>query len=298
MSGFDFRRDPVFGRFQPWRGFVAAGFHPNFLGQMTDVSFVAGWADEERMKDRQATLGYPGISEETFEWQLLLSAVLEARGQFVMVEVGAGFGRWLVSSVCALRCARPEIPFRLVAIEAEPQHFAWIGKHFRDNGIDPAAHRLIQAAVSGHDGHELFMIGHSEQWYGQNIVAGSAERRSGFPDARATRVDCLSVPTVLADLGRVDLMDFDIQGAERTAIPVGIEAMTRQVKRVFVETHGSDIHQIVELCFRSHGWQCAAKFGFSGRCISEAEMIWEEATEFGTLRLSGGGQCWINPMID
>ena len=298
MSGFDFRRDPVFGRFQPWRGFVAAGFHPNFLGQMTDVSFVAGWADEERMKDRQATLGYPGISEETFEWQLLLSAVLEARGQFVMVEVGAGFGRWLVSSVCALRCARPEIPFRLVAIEAEPQHFAWIGKHFRDNGIDPAAHRLIQAAVSGHDGHELFMIGHSEQWYGQNIVAGSAERRSDFPDARATHVDCLSVPTVLADLGRVDLMDFDIQGAERTAIPVGIEAMTRQVKRVFVETHAPDIHQIVESCFRSHGWQCAAKFGFSGRCISEAEMIWEEATEFGTLRLSGGGQCWINPMID
>ncbi|HYM01567.1 MAG TPA: hypothetical protein VET85_01400 [Stellaceae bacterium] len=73
--------------------------------------------------------GYPAVSEETFEWELLLSAVLDARDRFVMIEAGAGYGRWLVTAACALRQRRPEVAFHLIGVEAEPQHFAWMKQH-------------------------------------------------------------------------------------------------------------------------------------------------------------------------
>src|SRR5258708_598016 len=97
---FDFANDPVFSRFALWSGKADAGFDVNFLGQRTDVSFNEGWADADRTIDRQAWPPYPQASEETFEWLLLLSSVLEVQSAFTMVEVGAGYGRWLVAAAC------------------------------------------------------------------------------------------------------------------------------------------------------------------------------------------------------
>jgi hypothetical protein len=53
-----------------------------------------------------ATPSYPAINEEIFEWRMLLSAVLAAKGSFAMVEAGAGYGRWLVAGALAAKHKR------------------------------------------------------------------------------------------------------------------------------------------------------------------------------------------------
>ena len=82
--------------------------------------------------------------------------------------------------------------------------------------------------------------------------------------------------------------DCDIQYAEGRVIPASMEAMTRKVKRVFVETHSSDIHEIVYRAFESHGWECRDKYGYVHGCPSV------EATPFGPISFQDGIQCWVN----
>ncbi len=70
-----------------------------------------------------------------------------------MVDLGAGFGRWLVKGATAVRQCHGDLPIRLIGVEAEPTHFEWLKQHFNDNGLDPAQHELIEAAVDGAGTH-------------------------------------------------------------------------------------------------------------------------------------------------
>lgn len=289
ILSYDLSADPVFREFVPWHGNVAAGFDVNFVGQLTDVSFNKGWEDAERRRDRYCWPPHPPIDDEIFEWKILLSAILEARDSFTMIEAGAGYGRWMVSAVRASRLRRPDLKFRLIGIEADPTHFKWMRKHFLDNGLNPDSHRLIFGAVDARDGEDTFLCSDDpSSWYGQHI-AYADHHRTNFGDGyKRINVATFSIETILAELDRVDLMDFDIQYAEGRAIPVSIEIMTRKVKRVFVETHSAEIHDIIHRTFDSHGWECTDKYGYTNGCPSV------EITPFGTVNFQAGLQCWIN----
>ena len=61
--------------------------------------------------------------------------------------------------------------------------------------------------------------------------------------------------------------------------------MTRKVKRVFVETHATDVHEVVYHAFRLYEWKCLHNFD----CDSEVE------TSYGIVKFPHEGiQCWIN----
>jgi FkbM family methyltransferase len=289
IAAYDFASDPIFGQFRPWIGPVKAGFDVNFVGQLTDVAFNSGWADEHRTKDRAQTWPpYPPLQGETFEWELLLSAIIDARDRFTMIEAGAGYGRWLISAVCAIRLRRPELSFSLMGVEAEPAHFQWMQKHFRDNGVDPADHRLIYGAVDAKDGESTFMFGHDPaEWYGA-YIPGPNRLADSVGNNTPHKVPAYSIASLLEPFERVDLIDFDIQGSEEDAIPAWIDAMTRKVKRAFVETHGFNEHAAVHQAFGLRKWKCLHNYNFES----------EAMTPYGTLKFLGEGvQCWINPHI-
>jgi hypothetical protein len=66
---------------------------------------------------------YPAFPEEYLEWIDLLEAVANAQGKFTMIELGAGYGRWLVNAAVTLRQRKPTIVPFLIGAEAEPTHF-------------------------------------------------------------------------------------------------------------------------------------------------------------------------------
>jgi FkbM family methyltransferase len=281
----DTRRMPgVFAEFQPWRGCVPARHCADFLGQLYDSRFFK--TAEYPATDYHAATDYPMPSEEIFEWIALLEAVLAARDTFVMMDLGAGYGRWSVAAACAIRRRRPELKYHLVAVEAEPTHFAWLKQHFRTNGINPDMHTLIEAAVNGSGEPAPFTVGHPQEWYGQAIVPEG----SGFgnwPEARVVRVNAVTLPQLLTAVHRCDLIHMDIQGAELECIESSIDELTVKTRRVHVATHSVQIDERLERIFTGADWQGLALYG----CGSHAE------TPFGQVPFQDGIQYWLNPLL-
>ena len=94
-----------------------------FSWGQTRVSYLSL---DEQLADfserRHISAGRPIPNEDYFEWITLPEAVVEAQASFTLVELGAGWGKWLVNGVAALRAHGP-LPYHIVGVESEPTHF-------------------------------------------------------------------------------------------------------------------------------------------------------------------------------
>jgi FkbM family methyltransferase len=276
---------PILARFPPWSGEAPHIFRATSAGSWIRKSFVEPYADNSEGAPYFHGQRFPAVNEEFFEWIDLYESVDCARDSFCMVEAGAGYGRWLVAAACAVRRHRP-MPMKLVGIEAEGTHFKMMEQHFRDNGLDPDEHRLIEAACNG-DGRDVFFaVGAPVEWYGQAIV-GEGFKMSQFPEARSVRTKAVTLQEVLAPLSHVDLLDMDVQGVEAEIVEAAIVPMSQKVKRVHIGTHGHDLEERLRLQFRQAGWRCCNDFP----CQTTIE------THYGKVNFGDGVQSWINPNL-
>lgn len=213
---------PIFLKFNRYKGLVPAGYHAEFTGAMISTKFVDGWELPDRRKDRYIETEYPPVNEELFEYISLLEALSAAKMNFTMIELGAGYGRWIVNAAKAAE--QMNISFFLIGVEAEPSHFNMMKEHFRNNKINPDKHMLIKAAVSDCDENAFFQTGHSNAWWGQYIVKdmrwwqrwGRRIRKNTgkYKETKIKRVKSISLKTILNNCNEVDLIDLDIQGEE------------------------------------------------------------------------------------
>jgi FkbM family methyltransferase len=226
---------------QLYEQFLRAG---DELGVTTRSDFVSG--------ETASMVGDP-LSHEAFEWMALFDAIAEASTRFTMLEVGAGFGRWTVRAAVAIRSYRPDLKYRLVAVEAEPTHFEWLALHTADNEVLPRSSEgtceLINAAVSQNRGEEPFYFGDPAAWYGQALV----RPENVGAEAPVQPVATVRLSEVLDKLDCVDLIDLDIQGAELEVLTESASLLGR-VRRIYVETHSSAIDEgLVDLFERADG---------------------------------------------
>jgi hypothetical protein len=91
----------IIAHFQPWTGQAEPDSFRDFLGTRTRLSYMP----EPYVQLAGTTEGVPGTERAAFhdiaEWTGLLSAALEARDRFVGVELGAGWGPWVVSGAAS-----------------------------------------------------------------------------------------------------------------------------------------------------------------------------------------------------
>jgi FkbM family methyltransferase len=275
---------PAVAKFPRWSGIIAESVVANWLGTTTKLEYTglaAGSGGERRVVPR-----LPAFGAEYFRWSDLLEAVAGAGDKFTMVELGAGWGRWLVDAASALRqIGKAGLPIMLIGVEAEPQHFAWMRDHFVANGLDPAKHQLIEAAVAAKDGSTLFTCGHAGAWYGQGMVADPKWRADDWPDARARKVRTVSLATVLDGISFADLIVMDVQGAEAEVAGASRALLNDRVKRVHIGTHGDAIEIALRQAFTAMGWKCVADYPNQR----------ESNTPYGTIRFHDGVQSWLNP---
>ena len=284
---------PTFTQFPPRRDVVPPGFIATAYGSLIRKEFYGASVNvftESAGLFTGPTAGGstelpPSRNEEYFEWIDVLESIAAAKGRFTMVELGAGFGRWIVAAATVLRLYR-DIPSQLIGVEAEDRHFEMMQQHFLDNGLDPANHRLIKAAVGEKNGEVHFMIGHSQDWWGQSIAAKDSRFRD-FPEAHAVSVPCLSIESVLEGIDLVDLIDMDIQGAEAEAVRGSRDVLSGKVKRMHIGTHGRAIEYELFRLFADMGWVCCNNLP----CHSTLE------THYGSTSFNDGVQTWINPRL-
>jgi len=268
-----------FCRYPSWSGMVPKKFRATFAGSLIRRSFIG----DPPAKQDEEWGGIPEVGEEYFEWIDLLESVNLASERFVMVELGAGFGRWLVSAAKLVQRFR-QIPFRLIAIEAESVHFQMLRQHLADNGIAATDHVLVEAAVSGRSGPIYFPQGHSEEWWGQAIVDRPDSPIGDWDAAKAQQMQSVTLPDVIRDEEIVDLIDMDIQGGEAEVIENSADVLSAKVKRVHIGTHGSDLECRIFDVFSREGWHCYQCFP----CESTVQ------TQFGRVDFQDGIQSWIN----
>ena len=268
-----------------WRGDVPTGFFVNWVGSLTAQHFNERLAP---MKSGFVAPPPPAASEEYFEWTDMLEAIDAAADRFTMVELGAGYGRWVVDAWNAMRRkGLADKPLHLVAVEAEPQHFRWLEEHFRNNDLDPAKHRLIEAAVAGQAGTVSFFSGHSGAWYGQAIVSGKAMQKEQYPQAEMIEVPALTLDQILDGIDHVDLLDMDVQGAELDVCSASMATLIAKVRRVHIGTHATAIDIGLRRLFRAAGW----------RNIHDYPYKQASTTPYGVIQFGDGVQSWLNPRL-
>ncbi len=242
--------------------------------------------------------------EDYFEWIDLLESIMAAKGQYTMIELGAGYGRWAVRATAALRQLR-NLPFHVVAVEGEPRHYRWLQQHMSDNGIRPPASTLVRGVVSNHRDDVLFYVGSPSgksdepaSWYGQCVIQGyetEEEPQSGNYEGqdvvklksgwKAVKTHSYLLQDILPETDRIDLIDMDIQAEELKVISAVIDVLDQRVARLHIGTHSHEIEAGLRDLLSRHGWERKADYP----CAQTNQTPW------GPVQFVDGVQSWINP---
>ena len=287
----------IFEKFRPFSGLVPSGHEYDFLGAVIRPQFIARQGSGEMVP---VTAPYPYPDDEYFEWIDLLESVVLAGPEYTMMELGAGVGRWAVRG--AFACLQKQKKYRLVAVEAEPNHFQWMRANFQENGVDSAAYTLVHGAVTDSPDEVPFFVeapygGPPDAWYGQFIappsdVVEEVESRQymGLPvrrhssGCRSIGVRGITLETLLEAHSLVDLLDLDIQGHELAVIGAAITTLDHKARRLHIGTHSAEIEDGIRRLLKNHGWSCTTDY--PGGSTSD--------TPWGPIAFQDGVQSWVN----
>lgn len=255
---------PVFNKFKCFSGNVDAGYSADFLGVETKLEYYT----DTHIESHVASTDYPPFSEEYFEWIDVLTSAIQAENKFTMIELGAGWGRWISRAFMALKQAHPEMKCELIGVEAEPTHFKWMVEHCEYNKMSGI--NLINAAVDAEGGEVGFYTGKPSEWYGQ-CIGGE------------TKVRAISLKSILADLDSVDLIDLDVQNFEFKILS-SVEDELSKVKKLHIGTHSTEVENDLRKMFTRLGW----------KCVNDYSLFTEHSTEYGVSKFNDGVQTWVN----
>jgi FkbM family methyltransferase len=287
----------LFRPFRLFSGTVPAGFWVNWIGVLTRAHVWPFAPDVQALygRDRHEDAKYPFQDEHVLDWIPLLEAVLSSGPLFRMAALGAGWGRWLTAG--AFAAAQTQRTAQLTGVEAEPEHFAWMEEHMRDNNIDPRCVRMLNAAASPSPEPCWFPVA-SPAWYGQSIVAASRADEQGAGEERVVdgvrlrRVASVTIEDLLPDDATVDYLHMDIQGTEYDFLARDPERLTRCVRVVNIGTHSEIIERRLRTLFHSLGWQCEYDIALG----STAELR-VDGNVVGQVPFGDGVQVWTNPVL-
>ena len=306
---------PIFASFERSQPYSDESAHYNFVGARISHDFEVDLAVASPLMDKRVTKGlmasgrsslydgddtYPHRdSEDYFEWIDLLTAIARAEGSFTMMEVGAGYGRWIANAAAALRRLKNSkiTDRRFIALEANQRRFDFMVRNCAENEM-PAAETELHRLACTSDGRPVLMK--CDDDYGAKVMRDDAlVNNEAFNHAERVpaqdetgrkflleKVPAANIRNLLTR--EVDFLDMDIQGAELDVLPAAMTTITEKVKLAHVATHSTIIEAKLAALFHLHGWRPRYLF-----CCGQVNR-----TQFGGFRFIDGIQSWENPRFD
>jgi FkbM family methyltransferase len=272
-----------------------AGFVVDFLGGRTRATSL--W-DVARKLEGQV-LGLPVPSDyhaEAPEWIGVLRSVQSAGGSWVGMELGAGFGPWIVAGGNAAR-RKGIAEIRLCAVEADPQHFEFLRQNLEDNGFDPGQHRLLKAAVGTQAGTAFWpaMEDSREDWGSRPVLrdasGASLTDHLGRTWSKTVPVPIVAMSDLIESEPQWNMVHIDVQGHEFAICQSCIEKLNERVHWIIVGTHSRKLDGEMIGLLWSAGWllenEKPSKFRFSASAASLEAMT-----------IVDGIQVWKNPRLE
>lgn len=240
--------------------------------------------------------------EEIFQWIDLLEAVRDAQDQFVMIEVGAGNGRWGCRGAESARVKG--VPFYLGFVEAEPYRCnVVIPDQMKKLGISQDLYRIFEFALGESNSTCLFYISSANQnldnWLGQSVLMPTDRVKRTLPGQYyghrlvetvygyvATEVQQRKFSEVLSAINTpiIDLCDFDIQGNEFIVMRESIDILNARVKSLHIGTHSHVIEADLRNLLLNNEW----------KLIRDFPCCQVNSTEYGPIKFVDGVQTWHN----
>ncbi len=238
-----------------------------------------------------------GFHAETIEYVALTDALSRSRLDrgFCAVEIGAGWGPWITAAgVIARKNGCKAI--KLVGVEASTNRFHLMCRHLEVNDLRPLSTAIIEDVQYGNIFSRLFKgavwTHDGTVWFPKADITDMGSAASALneqTDYRGAKTENLQVPcrrldTLLNDLGVINFMHIDIQGAELELLQNQIEWMSNNVQTLMIATHSRTIEgKLIELLF-DRGWQlhrekpCRANWymncSITGKTIVDGSQYW------------------------
>lgn len=291
--------DKLCALFKRYDGPGAAGFYIDFLGVKTRLHYIPNVEQYDG-----SVFDYPSrkpqpLEFDPAEWEGTLRSVIEAKDSFVAIELGSGYGPWLVASAAAAK-QRGIQQIQLAGIEGSADHFAFLLQHFRDNGLDPADHFLFHGIVGATDGMSYFpkLADPKQDWGAQAVpmvrwffkkqmIPAPNDR---FVDYRGIAFDALekvpslSLTTLLQKYPHVNLIHCDIQDSEGEVIPSAADELDKRARRLVVGTHSRRSEAAILDALSARGW--LLEHDVPCRYVVANNRV---------LTINDGVQVWANP---
>ena len=273
----------LFTRFAPYCGGGQKGFVTDFLGVRTRLEFIEGILASDGAVEGVPIPG--NFHAEALEWAGVLRAVVDATDNLTAIELGAGWGPWLVA--CAIAAGKRGIrKVKLVGVDAVAGHVDFMRRHFLDNGLSPDDHVLLHGVAGAKDGHVSFpVVDRPGLDYSATIeVDDPLLPRTDY--SKSTELRMYSLNTLVAPHKVVDLVHIDVQGSEREVVLSSLAIVSERVRWMVIGTHGRAIEQALLEGLHSSGW------------VLEADQSCRYSSHQGKLLMDRDGcQIWRNPNL-
>ena len=190
------------------------------------------------------------------EWAAAFRAVELSGSRFSMIELGCGWGCWMINTGCAARRMGKES--RLTGIEGDQEHIAMAKSALAANGFNPEQYRVVHGIAASESGFALFPVADdaSVQWGSEPIIGASAEFMSrAVASGKFIQLPLVGLRDAAGGVERVDLLHIDIQGGEYAFLNSSISSLNEIVAYVLVGTHSRQIEGRIFDLMLSNGWR-------------------------------------------
>lgn len=229
------------------------GRQTNFLGVKIDPRFFPGILDNAA----GTVEGIPipaNWHADIAEWAAALRAVDLARDTFRVIELGCGWGCWLINTGTAARSAGLSV--EMIGVEGDQGHVEFAHQAMEDNDFSDKEYRVIHGIAAAQNGKALFPVVENSgaTWGSEPVLDASAAQIAEAEKTGGYAVLDTFPISEIADGRPVDLLHIDIQGGEADFVKSSMDDLLKYVRYVVIGTHSRAIEGRLMESMLSAGW--------------------------------------------
>ncbi|WP_284948085.1 class I SAM-dependent methyltransferase [Acidisoma cladoniae] len=232
----------------------AQGHLTNFLGVLIDPKFFPTILDGKAGTVEAIPIP-ANWHADIAEWGAALRAVDLARGTFTVLELGCGWGCWMINSGVAAR--RAGLDVHVIGVEGDAGHIAFATEACATNGFAPNQITLRRGIAAPENGMALFpRQGQAGVSWGLEPIFGATEeqRREAAASGNYDELPMIALRELAGARERFDLVHIDIQGGEADFIAGCLPAMNDRVAYLLVGTHSRQLEGRIMDTLLPAGW--------------------------------------------
>lgn len=219
------------------------------------------------------------------EWAASIRPIDLAKDTFTMIELGCGWGCWMVNTGVVAK--RRGLEIELIGVEGDPRHVELCQKTMASNNIAIGEYSVVRGIAAGSSGIALFpkRQGGEDNWGFEPIFGATEQQQAELVGAGAYEsLEMIALADVIGDRAFIDLLHLDIQGGEGQLVRETIDLLSEKVGYILIGTHS----RILE------GELMTALFERNWRLEIDRPVIF--GLENGTpVTQIDGVQGWVNP---